>query len=208
MTDTRYDKYKEDFFRKLNISFKKGKKILDVGCGDGGDAKIFLDDFQLKTFAIDIFRHKEISKNKRIKFTISSIFKIPFKSNTFDYVYLHDVLHHIDEEKQSFAEHKKGLLELKRVCKKNGEIIIIEANRFNPLFYPHMVLINKHNHFTQEYFKKLIRSVFKHSEIRHFECHVYPDRFKILWRFYETIMEAFSPKAFLAYNIALIHNRK
>lgn len=38
----KYGQYKNDIFNKLGFSFEKGKKILDVGCGDGSDGKIFI----------------------------------------------------------------------------------------------------------------------------------------------------------------------
>ena len=40
---SQYGQYKDDFFNKLDFNFEKGKKILDVGCGDGSDAKIFIN---------------------------------------------------------------------------------------------------------------------------------------------------------------------
>lgn len=201
-----YSKYKKDFFYKLNYKFQKNLKILDIGCGDGGDARIFITKYKLETFGIDIFQHREIKKINNLTFKIGGIYDIPFKSGVFDYVYLHDVLRHIDEKSQSFIEHKKALRELKRVCRNNGVIVIVEANRYNPLFYPHMVLINRHNHFTQEYFNKLIKSVFKHFTMRNFESHVYPSKFNIIWKFYEMFMEKISPRQFRAYNVAIIKN--
>ena len=203
-----YSKYKEEFFYKLNYKFQKNLKILDIGCGDGGDTKIFITKYKLKTFGIDIFQHQEIKKINNLAFKIGGIYDIPFKENVFDYVYLHDVLHHIDEKKQSFMKHKKALRELKRVCKDNGVIVIVEANRYNPLFYPHMVLINKHNHFTQIYFQKLIKSVFENITMRNFESHVYPSKFHTIWKFYEMFMEKISPRRFRAYNVAIIKNTK
>ena len=129
----KYGQYKNDIFNKLGFSFEKGKKILDVGCGNGSDGEVFIQEFGLDTYGIDIYEHENIHNVKGLKFKKAGIYQIPFPDNTFDYVFLHDVLHHIDEKHQSYNQHRKALLEVKRVCKKGGNIIIIEGNRYNPL---------------------------------------------------------------------------
>jgi len=201
---SKYGQYKSDIFNKLNFNFEKGKKLLDVGCGDGTDAEIFIKNFKLNTFGIDIYKHKNIKNLKRFKYKKAGIYKIPFKNETFDYIFLHDVLHHIDEEKQSYENHIKGLTELKRVCKKGRIIIILEGNRYNPLFYPHMVKMLGHNHWKQSYFKKVIKDVFSDVQFKFFEAHAYPKKFIWFWKIFEKIMEAIIPQQFLAYNVAII----
>lgn len=199
------NQYKKDFFRKLAYPFEKGKTILDVGCGDGIDGNFFETKYGLEWRGIDIFRHVNM-KGVGLKFTIGSIFRIPFKNNTFDYVFTHDVLHHIDEPYQRKQKHLAGLKELWRVCKNGGTIIIVEANRYNPLFYPHMVKMFGHNHFRQSYFKQIIQKSFLKDiiQFKFFEAHVYPTHFVKVFRIYEAIMEHVMPKAFIAYNIAII----
>jgi ubiquinone/menaquinone biosynthesis C-methylase UbiE len=183
------NQYKDDIFNKLGFMFEPGRKMLDCGCGDGSDAKVFINHYRLKVCGIDIYEHPAIKKIKGLEFKKGSIFKIPYKNNFFDYVFLHDVLHHIDKNQQRYEKHIQGLKEIKRVCRKNGIIIILEGNRYNPLFYPHMVLIKKHNHFTQKYFKKLIQDVFGNWQFRGFEAHFYPQKFL---KIYERIIEKIS----------------
>jgi len=97
----KYGQYKNDIFNKLDIIFIRGAKLLDVGCGDGSDAEIFIKEFGLKTFGIDIYEHENIKKLENFTFKKASILNIPYADNYFDYVFLHDVLHHLDEEYQS-----------------------------------------------------------------------------------------------------------
>jgi ubiquinone/menaquinone biosynthesis C-methylase UbiE len=201
-----YGQYKADLFFKLNYNFKENKKILDVGCGDGSDAEIFIKEYKLKTYGIDIYKNDRIKKISGLKYKKGGIYKIPFPDSSFDYVFLHDVLHHIDEKNQSFSKHIAGLKEVKRVCKTGGTIIVVEGNRYNPLFYPHMVKMLGHDHFTHKYFKKIITKTFPHAEFKHFEAHFYPQKFLSFWKVYEFIMEKLIPKKFLSYNTAIIKN--
>lgn len=201
----KYGQYKNDIFSKMGIEFERGKKLLDVGCGDGTDAEIFIQEFGLDTYGIDIYEDENIKNIRNLKFQKAGIKQIPFEDNDFDYVFLHDVLHHIDEENQSYEKHIEGLQELKRVCRKSGYIIILEANRYNPLFYPHMVLMKGHNHFTQKYFQRIIREVFKDVEFKFFEAHLYPKKLLPFFKIYEKVMEKIPTlKKFLAYNLAII----
>lgn len=199
-----HNQYKKDIFTKLGFAFDKGAKILDVGCGDGVDAQIFINKFKLKTYGLDVFKHENINAIKNLHFQISTIYNIPFQDKFFDYVFLHDVLHHIDEPKQRFLKHIQGLRELKRVCKRDGVIIIVEGNRYNPLFYPHMVKALGHDHFRQGYFMKTVRQVFPNAYFKFFEAHYYPEKYLRIFKVYEYIMEHFIPKWFLAYNVAVI----
>jgi len=201
-----YGQYKKDIFSKLDFSFKPKKRILDVGCGDGSDANIFINEYKLDAYGIDIYKHKNIDKIKSFKYKKAGIYKIPFKDHFFDYVFLHDVLHHIDEKNQSIRNHLRALKELKRVVKKKGFIVIIEGNRYNPLFYPHMVKKLGHNHWKQSYFIKTINKVFDNVNFKFFEAHAYPKRFLFFFKTYEYLMELISPKSFLAYNVAVILN--
>lgn len=198
-----FGSYKNTVFQKLDFPFERGKKMLDVGCGDGIDAKIFIQEFGLEVYGIDIYENENIRSIKKLRFKKGGIFQIPFGDEEFDYVFLHDVLHHIDEEHQARTAHIRGLNELKRVTKKGGYIIIVEGNRYNPLFYPHMVRMLKHNHWRQSYFIRVIRDVFCNVEFKFFEAHAYPFGDK-MWHIYEFLMEKVIPKNFRAYNIAII----
>ena len=200
-----YGQYKDDFFNKLNISFRKGRSVLDVGCGDGTDGKVFVQEYGLKYFGFDVYEHSNIG-SAGLRFQRGSIYNNPFTHRRFDYVYSHDVLHHVDEPKQRKSMHMKALMEMRFVCKKGGYVIIVEGNRYNPLFYPNMVKIHKHEHFTQKYFCALIKEIFAKDRIEYkfFEAHLYPPLLLTVFKIYETIMERFSPKQFLAYNVAII----
>lgn len=200
------NQYKNDIFRKLNFNFNAGMKLLDVGCGDGSDAEIFVNNYGVEVFGIDV-NEIDILKFNNFKYAKESIYMLPYFDSSFDYVFLHDVLHHIDEPLQRKSFHENGLKEVRRVCKNDGKVIIIEANRYNPLFFPHMTLMNKHDHFTQKYFIKLIKNIFTEDfiEFKFFEAHFYPKASTIFFRLYEYLMEnIWLLRQFLAYNVCII----
>ena len=198
-----YGHYKEKIFRSLEVSFVPGARLLDVGCGDGSDARIFIEQYGLKIDGIDVYRDEKIFSHPEFLFQEGSIYHIPSVDHTYDYVFLHDVLHHIDESTQRREKHVAALQELKRVIKPDGTIILIEANRFNPLFYPHMVRQLGHDHWRQSYFRDIVTSVFPGARFSTFEAHHYPWGLAF-WKGYEWAMETFLPKEFLAYNMAVI----
>lgn len=201
----KYDQYTKDIFEKLAFPFEKGKKLLDVGCGSGRDSQVLMEAYGLEVWGIDIYTHPKVNEILGDRFCMEKrgIFRLPYNENEFDYVFLHDVLHHIDEENQSYEKHIEGLQSLKRVVKAGGHIIIVEGNRYNPLFYPHMVKMLGHEHFSQNYFKKIILEVFPGAEFKYFEVHSYPKGTLGFWKLYEKLMEKFCPKKFLAYNVAI-----
>lgn len=204
---TSYNQYKNDFFNKLGVDFKKGKKLLDVGCGPGTDALIFIKEYKLKFYGTDIYKDENVKKLK-LNFKLGTIRKIPFKDSQFDYVFVHDVLHHIDTE-HSEKKHLVGLRELRRVCRQGRSIVIVEGNRYNPLFFPHMVKLKGHEHFKQSYFMKIIKEVFANDQIefRFFEAHLYPKSLLFFFKIYEFFMEHLIPKRFIAYNAAIIRKK-
>ena len=126
-----YHQYKNDIFNKLAFQFEPGKKILDVCWGDAGVAEIFMKEFELDVYVIDVYRHENVGKISGFKFQQGDIFKIPFEDHCFDYVFLHDILHHIDEKNQAYENHIRGLSEIKRVTKKNGIIATRKKNNIH-----------------------------------------------------------------------------
>lgn len=202
---SRYSPYKQTIFRRLGFDFIHGKKLLDVGCGDGSDADIFINAYGLQVYGTDIFTHPDILQMTGMQFQEASIYHQPFPDAFFDYVFLHDVLHHIDEEEQSPSKHLQAMRELKRILKPDGYCIIVEGNRYNPMFYPHMVLMRGHNHWRQSYFKRMIKQVFPHTKFKFYEAHHYPWGGK-LWKPFEWLMNNVIPRQFAAYNTAVARN--
>jgi len=112
---------------KLLQKFAHGK-ILDLGCGKGQAISKFRN---CQKFGIDISKNSiQIAKQEytKINFQVSSVYKLPFKDNFFDFVYSLDVIEHLEHP-------EKMLIETKRILKPNGIFIIQTPNYPIKRFY-------------------------------------------------------------------------
>jgi len=111
---------------KLFKKVKKDVKILDAGCGYGIYSLILAEKgYNLTSLDIEAIRIKEIESMKneygfikdKIKTKIGSLTNLPFKNEEFEVIICSEVLEHI-------KDYKKAFLELGRVLKKNGALIV------------------------------------------------------------------------------------
>jgi len=99
------------------------KTALDVGCGSGEISAAISKGFGLRVKGIDLC----VSKNSLIDFTLFDGKTIPFESNSFDIVFLFDVLHHVNGKPA-----RDGLLfECFRVARKS---VIIKDHYYSNFF--------------------------------------------------------------------------
>jgi SAM-dependent methyltransferase len=122
----------KSFFNKTNFnrSKLKGKLVLDAGCGTGRYTDIAsrsggeVIGFDL-SFAVD-YAYKNLGMRKNVHIIQADMFNLPFKKETFDYVFSIGVLHHTGNAKKAF----KSILKL---LKRGGEIGIWVYSNQNPV---------------------------------------------------------------------------
>ncbi len=99
---------------------EKGLNGLEVGCGNGKNILYRKDDLNIK--GIDICdKLVEICKQKNLDVIQGNMNQLPFKDESFDFVYCIAVLHHL----KTSQERIQALNEIFRVCKRGGKIFVL-----------------------------------------------------------------------------------
>jgi SAM-dependent methyltransferase len=146
--------YRERLFQPLDFGEGKGKKALDLGCGDGLEA-VYLLRRGWKVEGVDIQPHprwKELSARYkgRASFKVADAAKLKKLKGGYDLVFEKDMLHHVPDP-------SRVLLEMKRLLKRGGRLVIAECNRYNPIFYVHLTLLGDHQHFSRSRLRGLLK---------------------------------------------------
>jgi len=148
-------------------------RILDVGCADGG-----LSDNLFSTFGASSIIGVDLSKKEirfakcnkvpsNLDYVRADVTALPFSLSSFDLVFAKDLLHHLPNP-------IKALREFKKVLKKKGSMLIVEADRSNPFMSLYIRL--GHNHFTLPQLSSLIQK----ADLKHYKVEkvsAYPHHF-------------------------------
>lgn len=136
----RYENYAPWMRGFVHFSTYAGKKVLEVGVGQGTDLVQFAKG-GADVSGIDITRrHLELaSRNFEVRgmhanLQHASAAAIPFESDSFDAVYSFGVLHHTDDTVRCISE-------CYRVLKPGGELVVGLYHKFS-LFHAYTVLVN------------------------------------------------------------------
>jgi SAM-dependent methyltransferase len=191
-------RYRLRCLEKLGYTFRGDESVLDAGCGDGGVARLLRERAREVT-AIDVEPSTAWRDEPGLTFRVADAENLPFADASFDVVHSKDSLHHMDAPERAIAEYR-------RVLRPAGTALIVEANRYNPAFYPHMTLALGHQHFTRRRFRTLVRAAFPAARFGAFEAHYAPplNRALRLQHAVEEAVERFPPfRPLLAYNFAV-----
>lgn len=143
------------------------RRVLEVGCGTGDDARR-LAAAGHEVVALDVEAHDAWALDSPgVEFVAASAERLPFPDADFDAVIERDALHHMGEP-------GRALREMRRVLRADGVAVIVECNRFNPLFYLHMTRLHGHDHFSTGYLRGLLEATFDEVDLRMLETRAYP----------------------------------
>ncbi|NYZ75475.1 class I SAM-dependent methyltransferase [Candidatus Micrarchaeota archaeon] len=95
-------------------------KILDAGCGDGVMTRYLTSIRGAKITGLD-YNELRLKRARKllpaVRFVKGDLLKMPFKTNSFDVVFLHHVLEHIKED-------EKVLREIRRILRSGGYLLL------------------------------------------------------------------------------------
>jgi len=191
-------RYRERCLRKLDFRFRGDERLLDAGCGDGGVSRL-LRARVAEVVGVDVEPSPAWRDEDGLRFLTASAEDLPCEGASFDVVHSKDSLHHMQDGERALAEYR-------RVLRPGGTALVIEGNRFNPVFYVHMTRMLGHEHFPQHRFRSLVRGVFPNARFGAFEAHYVPgaDRLLPLQQLVEEGLERLPGLGrFLSYNFAV-----
>jgi 2-polyprenyl-3-methyl-5-hydroxy-6-metoxy-1,4-benzoquinol methylase/glycosyltransferase involved in cell wall biosynthesis len=133
--------------------FVNGKRVLDLGCGEGYGGWI-LSENASEVVGIDkdaqVIQHAQaIYKKDNLRFTVSNVDRLPFDSGEFDVVVCFEIIEHIITQEELMAE-------IKRVLRDNGVLFISTPIKKNGYTKPHHL-----KELTLHEFEELIYKNFK-----------------------------------------------
>jgi ubiquinone/menaquinone biosynthesis C-methylase UbiE len=159
-------RYRERCLAKPGVSFRGDERLLDVGCGNGGVARL-LRRRVAEVVAVDVEASPHWAGEPGLTFEVADAEQLPFDDASFDVVHSKDSLHHMDDPAAALAEYR-------RVLRPGGTLLVVEGNRFNPVFYVHMTRLLGHEHFARRHFQALVRAQFPDARFGAFEAHYVP----------------------------------
>lgn len=123
-----YHQAKHDEVFKAITSLPVGSRVLDAGCGIGQISGRYADRYTI--FGIDEQKQAidyciECWQGNYVK---GSLYNIPYEDNFFDLVLFLDAIEHLDNP-------VKALVELKRILKPEGKILVCTMNYDSPLWF-------------------------------------------------------------------------
>jgi SAM-dependent methyltransferase len=159
--------YQARIWEGIGTALDGRSHILEVGCGPGDDARRLAEQGH-EVVALDVEPHDGWSlPSPGVTFVEASAERMPFPDSRFDAVLERDALHHV-------ADPGRALREMRRVLRPDGVAVVVECNRWNPLFYLHMTRLHGHDHFSPPYLRGLLEATFDQVEVRMLETRAYP----------------------------------
>lgn len=102
-----------------------GRRVLDVGCGVGMYTAAF-HQREARVFGIEVEPERAYEAARHARgIAVAASERLPFKDASFDLVFSHEVLEHVDDDQASARE-------MVRVTRPGGRIVVFVPNRLYP----------------------------------------------------------------------------
>ncbi len=131
---------------KPYMTFNERTTLLDVGCGNGFFTYYF--NKICRTTGVD-YSQKMLGLNPAGQKAQMDAGRLGFRDNSFDIVFCHALLHHVDDIGAVIRE-------MARVSRKH--VVILEPNRSNPLMFLFSAIVKEERNalkFTRRYLKRI-----------------------------------------------------
>jgi ubiquinone/menaquinone biosynthesis C-methylase UbiE len=115
------------------LGMEQPRRFLNFGCGTG-NSEVFLVKYFCDTefHGIDVSsRSIHVAQERNLPKTKFGVYDgniIPYPDDSFDVIFISNVLHHINH-----FEHYSVMIEINRVLRKGGSVFVFEHNPLNPL---------------------------------------------------------------------------
>jgi ubiquinone/menaquinone biosynthesis C-methylase UbiE len=151
-------------------------RILDDGCGTGILSEA-LQEPGIELIGLDISRKMLMNASKRMKMlTMGDSECLPFTDSAFDLVIGRSLLHHLSDP-------AKGVREIHRVLRTNGEMVVVDTNRSLISALPRALakrgehFSDEHKNMSQSELLSIISRYFRIDNVYHFGFLAYPIAF-------------------------------
>lgn len=142
--------------KKYLFNLKKDAKIVDIGCGTGGNIQLLSEHFENITGIDNNDIAIEYCKNKNLKNILKA--QLPdlniIEDNSVDLILLFDVLEHLEDDKFALSVLKNKL--------KDGGCVLLTVPAFSFLWSKHDEIF----HHKRRYNLKQIKKIFKELDLK------------------------------------------
>lgn len=127
------------------VHFTEATYVLEIGCGTGNYANLLQKTTHAQVYGVDPsvgMLSRAQQKNPQIIFAQSDAEHLPFEDETFDLIYMTDVIHHVPHIDRMFAE-------ICRVLGRDGKVCIVTQshrqidNRPITRFFPSTAIVDR-----------------------------------------------------------------